>query len=92
MTLEQMMPKHFPDAIGVTLQGPESVLDSMVVDLAAVLQAKGYSVYSASRMVEGQRPVVFLNAGDAQAAQEQLHHSCRNSLAGVLTFDKEASQ
>lgn len=83
MNLEQLMSEHYPDAVGITIKGPDVVLDSMIVDMAQIMQAKGYVVNGASRMVENERTIVFLNAGDAELARERLHESCRNS-AGFL--------
>lgn len=84
MKLEQMMSEHYPDAVGFTIKGPEVVLDSMAVDVAAVMQAKGYDVYSSSRMIPNERALVFLNAGDTELARERHLHSCRNSAGSFL--------
>lgn len=83
MNLEQLMSKHYPNAVGFTVKGPDVVLDSMVVDITATMQAKGYHCHGASRVVPNERAIVFLNAVESEEARERLHASCRNS-AGFL--------
>lgn len=84
MKLEQMMSEHYPDSIGFTIKGPEERLDSIAVDVAALMQAKGYDVYSSSRMIPNERALVFLNEVDRELARERHHASCRNSAGSLL--------
>lgn len=84
MKLENLMSERYPDSIGFTIKGPEEGLDSIAVDVAAVMQAKGYDVYGSSRMIPGERALVFLNAVDRELARERHHESCRNSAGSIL--------
>lgn len=83
MRLESMMSDAYPDAIGVTIKGPEVKLNAMVSDHTALMTSKGYTLYSFSAIHSGERSLVYLNREDTIKAREVHNNSCRNSLGGL---------
>lgn len=82
MRLDSMLSEAYPDAIGITLKGPETRLSAMVADYTTLMTGKGYTLYSFSAMHKGERALVYLNRDDTAKARDAHHESCRNSLGG----------